>query len=688
MFSDPKGNHAFPNCIALEALTSNDHRRCRTFQPVRESIVFRIFEASFPQRVQIIPVISSQSIMQITTFLKYYRQLFVLLIIFLFNPVLSFAQQQGELRVEPPCWWAGMKHDQLQLLVYGKDIAATTVNFSYPGVTLKETVKVENPDYLFLTLSLGKKVKPGVFDLVFTSGGKKVFSYPYEIRQRRDGSAGRTGFTPADVVYLLMPDRFANGDPSNDNMPGMLEQADRTKPSGRHGGDIAGIRKNLGYFNDLGITTLWINPLLENNNPAFTYHGYAITDFYRVDPRYGSNADYTALVDDAHKKGLKVIMDMVFNHCGINHWFINNLPQKNWIHQFPEYTRSNFRAESLTDPYASEADRNRMLQGWFDTNMPDLDQRNPLLKEYLIQNSIWWVEFADLDGIRLDTQPYPYKEMLTAWTDRIFKEYPSFNLVGEAWLQKESMTAYYQKDAIVGDGYNSGMPSVTDFPLYTAMNRAFTENEGWSEGLARLYYVLAQDFLYANPSYNLIFLDNHDLNRYFNSVGRDLPALKMALAFLLTTRGIPQIYYGTELLMDGRESDGHGEIRKDFPGGWPGDQADAFTRHGRTDLQNEAFDYLRKLLKYRKECKAITAGTLKHFIPENGLYTYFRKNGDQTVMVVINRNNEEKSMKMSRFDECTAGYSNGFDVIYGRTVSLGQEMSFPARSATIYELKK
>jgi neopullulanase len=610
------------------------------------------------------------------------------LLTFLFIPIFSQAKPAEELRVEPPFWWAGMKYDKLQLLIHGKDISGLKAVVSYNGVTIQDQVSVENPNYLFLNLLLDKNLQPGTFDIILTAKGKKVNSYRYEIRQRDAGSADRKGFTPADVVYLLMPDRFANGDPANDNMPGMLELADRSKPLGRHGGDIAGMRGHLDYLKDLGITAIWPNPLLENNNKAESYHGYAITDFYKVDPRFGTNADYRAMVDEAHSKGLKVIMDMIFNHCGINHWFINDLPMKNWIHQFPEYTRSNFRAESLTDPYASEADKNRMLQGWFDKHMPDLDQRNPFLREYLIQNSIWWIEFAGLDGIRVDTQPYPYKEMITEWTDRVNLEYPHFNIVGEAWLNKESMTAYYQKDAIVGDGYNAGMQSVTDFPLYNAMTSAFTENEGWTEGMARLYYVLSQDFLYANPGFLLTFLDNHDVNRYFNTVGSDLPALKMALTFLLTTRGIPQIYYGTELLMDGNAGVSHGDIRKDFPGGWPGDTINAFSPQGRTAKQNEIFSYLQKLLNWRKGNVAVTQGGLKHFIPENGIYVYFRKAGDQTVMVVINRNEQEKLIKMDRFVECTLGYTSGFDVVYGRLVSLGQEISFPARSATVYELKK
>jgi len=601
-------------------------------------------------------------------------------------PYISFAQD--DLRVEPPSWWAGMKYNKLQLIVHGKDITAMKAVIKYPGITLEKQESVENPNYLFLNLLLDQKLKPGTFDITLMADGKKAYSYRYEIKQRDAGSASRQGFTPADVVYLLMPDRFANGDTSNDSMPGMLEKPDRIKPLGRHGGDIAGIRKHLDYIKELGITAIWPNPLLENNNKAASYHGYAITDFYKVDPRFGTNDDYRAMVDEAHSKDLKIIMDMVFNHCGLNHWFIKDLPMKNWIHQFPEYTRSNFRAESITDIYAAEADQNRMLQGWFDTNMPDLDQRNPYLVEYLIQNSIWWVEFAALDGIRLDTQPYPYKEMMAEWSKRIFLEYPNFNLVGEAWMQRESMTAYYQKDAIVGDGYNSGVPSVTDFPLYNAMTRAFTENESWDEGMARLYYVLSQDFLYANPNYLLTFLDNHDLNRYYNSIGRDLQALKMATAFLLTTRGIPQIYYGTELLMDGNSGVSHGDIRKDFPGGWPGDTINAFTAEGRNADQNEAFNYMKQLLNWRKGNAAVTQGKLKHFVPEDGVYVYFRMAGEQSVMVVINRNDKDKIVKTGRFAECLKGYSVGLDVVSGNTVPLAAEMNFPARTATVYDLKK
>ncbi len=601
---------------------------------------------------------------------------------------ISAAAETLDFRVEPPSWWVGMQNPSLQLLVYGKDISKTTLTLDYQGVSLIKKTSVENPNYLFLDLEIAPEAEPGSLNLTFKDGKKTVFEYKYVLNERKQGSASRKGFGAEDVIYLLMPDRFANGNPLNDNMPAMLEVADRDNPSGRHGGDIQGIRKHLDYIKDLGMTAIWLNPVLENNNPAYSYHGYAITDFYKVDSRLGTNADYVAMVDEAHQKGLKVIKDMIFNHCGINHWFIKDLPMKNWVHQFPEFTRSNFRAEALTDPYASDYDRNKLLEGWFDTNMPDFDQRNTFVTEYLIQNSIWWIEYAGLDGIRLDTQPYPYKEMVAEWGKRVFEEYPNFNLVGEAWLNVEGMNAYYQKNAVVGDGYNSNMPSITDFSMYGATSRAFTEPEGWSEGMARLYYVLAQDFLWADPFKNLIFLDNHDLNRFFNTVGNNLDAMKMAMAFLLTTRGIPQIYYGTELLMDGQEHKGHGDIRKDFSGGWTGDTLNAFAREGRSDTQNEIFDFMQRLLKYRANSPAITKGKLLQFIPENGLYVYFRQSEGQTVMVLLNNSHSLKNADMSRYTEATKGYHSAKDILTQKSIDLSEGIKLEPRSAMILELAR
>ncbi|KAF5033984.1 1,4-alpha-glucan branching enzyme GlgB [anaerobic digester metagenome] len=625
--------------------------------------------------------------MKYNTLIRRSHFLIIILLAALLSGGFSAIAQQN-IRVEPPFWWAGMHYNKLQLLVHGNDIARAEVQLDYPGITIQGITRVENPNYLFIDLILDPDVRPGIFPINFRLNNKHIYTYQYQLKQRNQESASRKGFDQSDVLYLLMPDRFANGDPLNDNHVEMSEKVNRSNPSGRHGGDIQGILEHLDYFKDLGITTLWINPLLENNHPEYSYHGYAITDFYRIDPRFGTNADYVALVDAAHRKGLKIVMDMILNHCGINHWFIRDLPMPGWIHQFPEFTRSNFRAETLTDPHASLADQNRMLQGWFDRHMPDLDQRNPYLRNYLIQNSIWWIEFAGLDGIRLDTQPYPYAGMTAEWTTRIMDEYPNFNIVGEAWLQRESMTAHFQKPYADCAGFSIGMPVVTDFPLQGALSRAFSEPEGWSEGMARIYMVLAQDFVYDNPYNTLIFLDNHDLNRYFNTIGNDMQAMKMALTFLLTTRGIPQLYYGTELLMDGQEHLGHGEIRKDFPGGWAADTVNAFVAAGRSNAQNEIYNHLKNLLHWRGNARAVHYGKLLHFLPEDGVYTYFRILNDEVVMVMINNNTEPKNVSINRFSEVIGGYNQAREVITGQPVMWSDHIVIPARTASVFEMVK
>jgi glycosidase len=592
-------------------------------------------------------------------------------------------------RVEPPFWWTGMSNPQLQLLVYGKDISVTVPELNHPGIVITGVSKVTNPNYLFVELEISKDIPPCEFEIFFKKGKSVYTSFKYELRGRKQGSSSRKSFNKSDAVYLLMPDRFSNGDTSNDNIPEMLEQCDRSDPDGRHGGDIAGIINHLNYIRDLGFTAIWSNPLVENNNPFYSYHGYAITDFYRIDPRFGTNDDYTRLVNESHKRGLKVIMDMVFNHCSIHHWLMQNLPGTDWINNNDEFYRSNFRASTITDPYASVYDRDKMLTGWFDTHMADLDQRNEFLARYLIQNTIWWIEFSGIDGIRIDTQPYSYRNFMTEWSNAIFTEYPKFNVVGETWLQQEAMTAYFQKDALNKDGYNSGIPSVTDFPMYYALNKAFNEKDGWTEGLLSLYYVLAQDFLYAHPDNNLIFCDNHDLDRYFPKVNSNIKKWKMGMGFLLTTRGIPCIYYGTELLMTGEEKKGHGSIRKDFPGGWPGDSVNAFTSAGRNKAQNEAFNYLKTLLKWRLNNKLIQYGKLKQFIPENEIYVYFRYTDDECVMVALNNsNNEMKALKPERFDECMKNYKYARNVVTGEVINYLTVLTLPPKSILILELKK
>lgn len=611
---------------------------------------------------------------------------FLLLLLF---PVILFSQNNELLRVEPPFWWAGMSNPNLQILLYGNDISLSSIEINHPGVELKKVNKVENPNYLFLDVTIGKDIQAGSFDIIFKVGNKLMAPYTYELKERKAASAERKGFNNSDAIYLLMPDRFSNGDTLNDNMPGMAEKADRNNPDGRHGGDIKGITNHLDYIKDMGFTAFWCNPLLENNYPEYSYHGYAITDFYNIDRRYGTNEDYVQLVEEAHNRKLKVIMDMVLNHCCTNNWFILDLPEQDWIHQSPEYTRSNFRASTIPDPHASEYDRTRLLTGWFDKHMADLNQTNPYLSKYLIQNSIWWIEYADLDGIRVDTQPYSYKEFITEWSKAVFNEYPDFNVVGETWLQEESITAYFQKDASNKDSYNSGIPSITDFPTYYAITNAFNEKDAWTTGLARIYYVLAQDFLYSYPENNLIFCDNHDLSRYYTSLGKDLKKWKMGISYLMTSRGIPMVYYGTEILMTGKEEEGHGQIRKDFPGGWPGDPVDMYTTAGRSDDQNEAYKYLQKLLKWRQSKEVLHTGKLTQFVPENETYVYFRHNEKACIMVAFNNSkNEMKALKMDKYAECVKNYNYATNVITNETVNYLDAITIPPKSVVVLELKK
>lgn len=610
---------------------------------------------------------------------------------FLFLVNFNFGQD-AEIRVEkvePPFWWVGMSNQNLQILIYGNEVSLASVEINYPGVEVRNVRKVENPNYLFIDLVVTKDAAAGEFPIKFKVGNKLLPPYIYELKERNPGSSSRQGFNPSDVVYLLMPDRFANGNPDNDNVGGMKEGMDRNNPDGRHGGDIKGISDHLDYLSDLGVTALWINPLVENDNPKYSYHGYAITDFYKIDPRFGSNQEYVDLINSCHQKGLKVIMDVVFNHASIHHWLMEDLPDESWINQSPEFTKSNFRASTIMDPYASEFDKIKMLTGWFDVHMADLNQGNELLKTYLIQNTIWWIEYSGIDGIRVDTQPYSFKEFISEWGSHVLKEYPEFNIVGEAWLQKEAFTAYFQKDAINRDGYNSNLPSVTDFPLYFAIGKAFNERTGWIEGLSRLYYVLAQDFIYPNAAVNLAFLDNHDLNRYYSSMGEDLKKWKMGVSFLLTTKRIPMIYYGTEILMTGEEHVGHGAIREDFPGGWMEDERNAFTSEGRTAEEDEAFNYMKDLLNWRKKRKVIQDGNLKHYVPDNDTYVYFRYNSNESVMVAFNNSeNEVKALKTDRFMENLIGYNYAVNAITGEIIKYLDAITLPPKSVLILDLKK
>jgi glycosidase len=589
--------------------------------------------------------------------------------------------------IEPPFWWTNMAVADLQLMVHADGIASCMPMLAYPGVTLEKVSKTGNRDYLFLDLHISPDAPSGTVRIDFLRDEDVRYFYEYELKDRVEGSAFRKGFGPEDVILLAMPDRFSNGNDENDNMPGMLEQADRNNPDGRHGGDLEGIANHLDYIDAMGFTAIWINPLLENNNPKYSYHGYAITDFYQLDPRYGTNEEYVAFVKECHNKDIRVIMDMVFNHCGYGHWWMKNLPSEDWIHQWPEFTRSNFRAPVNSDPHAAEYDIIKMQNGWFDTNMPDLNQKNEFLANYLIQNSIWWVEYAGLDGIRMDTYPYSDQAFMARWVARMLQEYPNFNILGETWLQKEAITAYYAGSESEKFGYNSNLTSVTDFPLHYALDQSLNESESWTEGMARLYYVLAQDFLFDDPNTNVIFADNHDLTRFYTVMGEDMDKYKMGMLFLMTTRGTPMVYYGTEVLMTGEEHMGHGYIREDFPGGWPDDSVNAFTGIGLTEEQLEAQAFLKKLQNWRKDKPVVYDGALKHFIPEDGIYVYFRILEDETVMVILNNNDVSKNMpSLERFDECLKGRRQAVEVMSESELEDLQLLSIPPKSALIFEI--
>jgi glycosidase len=587
--------------------------------------------------------------------------------------------------VDPPSWFTGMKEETLQLMVYGKEIGTFEVKTDYPGVEVKTMVRTENPNYLFVYLNISGKAVPGTATLTFTRGKQKII-HNYPLLARPAGAP--RGFNSSDVIYLLMPDRFANGDASNDNVEGMTEQMNRNDPGGRHGGDLRGITDHLGYLKDLGVTGIWLNPFLENNQHHSSYHGYSTTDFYKSDPRYGSNDEFRTLVSEAHRRGIKVVMDMIFNHIGSFHWWMKDLPSKDWIHQFDEFTRTNYRASTYMDPYASETDRMLMEKGWFDITMPDLNQSNPLVETYLIQTSLWWIAFSDLDGIRMDTYPYPQPDMMARWAKRVEEEFPGFFIVGEVWYDEPAHVSYWALNKVNPDAYRSNLPSLTDLPLCFATHRAFEGRLNPTDGLSRLYNLLSQDFLYPEPYRNVIFLDNHDMTRFFTQTGSNPDNYKMGLAFIMTTRGIPQLYYGTEIIMEGDKSKGDGRLRDDFPGGWPGDSRNGFNGAGLTDPEKDALEFTRLILNWRKTKEVIHTGKLKHYIPADGVYVYFRYNCDESVMVILNNNEKEnRTIRGEKYAESLKGFTGGTDVISGRMIDDLGSFTIGPKTAMIIELK-
>ena len=609
-------------------------------------------------------------------------------------------------RIEPTNWYVGMKDASLQLMVCGKDVRNTEVEVSYPGVRIDSIARLDSPNYLFLYLNL-EGAKAGEMTLSFKQG-KQTKKVKYQLKDRAMAGDKRMGFTNEDVLYMLMPDRFANGNPKNDVLQNLRDKTcDRTAPSLRHGGDLEGIRQHLDYFTDLGVTALWLTPVLENDSPSngysSSYHGYATTDYYRVDPRFGTNEDYKRLIDEAHSKGLKVVMDMIFNHCGSNHPWLADMPSKDWFNT-PEwlldkeqdqktggraksnskYLQTTYKLTPVLDPYASKIDLHETVDGWFVPSMPDLNQRNPHVMKYLIQNSEWWIETVGTDGIRMDTHPYADRDGMALWLKTLDNEYPNFNTVGETWVSEPAYTAAWQKDSKLSEK-NSYLKTVMDFAFHERINQAKNEDSrnGWG-GMNRIYNVLCYDYLYANPKNVMAFIENHDTDRFLGE-GQDTLALKQALALLLTINRTPQLCYGTEVLMNGTKAKTDGYVRQDFPGGWAGDTNNAFTEEGRTKTQNDIFHWTSRLLHWRKGNEVITKGSQTQFYTYNGIYVIARQYNGKNVMTIINGQKEAGELNVKRYTEIIGNAEKATDVTTGCNVAINQNIKLRPRQTMVLE---
>lgn len=613
-------------------------------------------------------------------------------------------------RIEPTNWYVGMKNPSVQLMVYGKDIRSAEVSTNYPGVKIDSLVRLDSPNYLLVYMNI-KDAQPGTMKLCFKTGKNKT-NVNYELKARDMKGEDRQGFTNADVLYMLMPDRFASSG-KNLEVKGLnAYKVDRSQPSLRHGGDLEGLRQHLDYFTELGVTALWFTPVLENNSPdhgkTSTYHGYATTDYYRVDPRFGSNADYRRLVDDAHKKGLKVVMDMIFNHCGFEHPWVKDMPTKDWFNTpewlYPEnqkytvktqtmdgeqttntkYLQTSYKLTPVLDPYASKVDLHETVDGWFVPTMPDLNQRNEHLMTYLIQNSEWWIETVGIDGIRMDTYPYADRKGMARWMEVLNEEYPNFNTVGETWVTEPAYTAAWQKDSPL-QKENSNLKTVMDFAFFDRVNQAKNEEtDAWWNGFNRIYNSLCYDYLYKDPSHVMAFIENHDTDRFLGET-QDTLALKQALALLLTVNRIPQLYYGTEVLMNGTKQVTDGNVRKDFPGGFPGDTRSAFTTEGRTKAENDMFRWTARLLHWRQGNEVITKGKQTQFIPQNGVYVVARSYNGKNVMTVINGTSKAATMKAERYAEIIGDAQEATNILTGHKINISKDVKLTPRGVMVLE---
>ncbi|WP_423811273.1 glycoside hydrolase family 13 protein [Pseudoalteromonas nigrifaciens] len=603
---------------------------------------------------------------------------------FLLSTLFGMCLNVNAITASPQNWWVGMQSKQLQIMLHEPNVAKQQWQLeSHAGVELTSITHTDNPNYAFLNLAINPSAKPGV--LVFSSKSGERFEY--QLHARKANSSKRSGFNSSDTIYLINPDRFANGDNSNDTIQGMLEAANPQERGGRHGGDIQGVINALPYLQKLGVTQLWLTPPLENDMPSYSYHGYAITDFYNIDPRMGSNELYRELSAKAKQHGIGMVMDLVLNHFGSKHEWMTDKPTADWINFNGDFANgkhaTSHARQTIQDPHASEFDKRQFSDGWFVATMPDLNQRQPLLATYLIQNAIWWIEYADLSGIRVDTYSYSDKAFLADWTKAIMTEYPDFNIVGEEWTSNPAIASYWQAGKVNNDGYTSSLPSVMDFSLQEALIQALNEDESWNTGWVKVYQSIANDFLYPNPDNLLVFADNHDMSRVYTELKQDLAKTKMAMTLLLTTRGIAQMYYGTEVLLDNTGSNDHGDIRIDFPGGFAGQTVNAFTGKGLTNAQRDMHQTLRTLLNFRKQSAALGYGKLTHFSPQQGIYSYARIADEQIVLVFLNKNKQAKNWSLEYMQEVLKLHTTATNLFTKQQINLTDAITLAPMSATV-----
>jgi glycosidase len=611
-------------------------------------------------------------------------------LIFLFVAFLSLNATAQD--VYPTNWWVGMHYSKPELMIHLKDIGnAGSVTVNYPGVTLADWHRVENPNYLFLHLQIASATKPGTLKLVIRpKGGGEAITIPYTLLPRRHGNGTEyaKGVTSKDFIYFLMPDRWSNGDPSNDRVPGLKDQSlNRDSIFLRHGGDFQGIINHLDYLQSLGVTTLWMTPVLLNDMPNRTEHGYAFTDHYTIEPRLGGASMYKRLADSLHRRGMKLIQDAVYNHVGLYNWFIQDLPEKSWLHQWPKYTQTNYRDQPLFDPHASAVDKKISSDGWFTRQMPDLNQDNPDVAEFLIEHAIWCVETFGVDGWRIDTYIYCSLPFMNKCNSALIAEYPKMTMFGEIWVHGTANQAYFVRNNL-NVPFKSNLMGAVDFQmLFSGIQPAVRDTSGGGGGVGELYNTLSNDFLYQDPTRNVIFLDNHDMTRFFSAIGEDTAGEKIGIEWLLTERGIPQLYYGTEICTKGIDNP-DGYVRLDFPGGWPGDQKNAFTGEGLAPYELSVQQLVRTLANFRLHSPALQTGKMMQFAPRGGLYVYFRYDANQTILCAMNAGNRPHKIDFSNYSERTGGFTRGVDIPTGQSYSLDQPVDIPARTMWVMKLEK